>query len=380
MQKYEIMADRIFCDIGIDQGLVAEYSYRVAEAFWPPSFKMCAVFKMAAMLAASVTRNANQMKSMEGSYELQLMRAKGRDAQSVTPKRIRQKRFLTQPHHARAGELMLRTLQTNLTGGAISSDAKDRLDLQVWRNSVRRAENVSIKPQGGATRRHGTTVLQQLTDSVDYLIEAFVFSQNQSYVCLFSAGRVDIWDRVTRNLVWAAAGQPWSAGMVGNREIVVVQSFDTMFVFHKDFETRQIVRTGAASFSIGTIQWGFLDTGTGQMPRMPMQKFMTGLSYMQASAITGAATLQTNVAVFQPGHVGTWFLIHQVQIYITGYISSTQANATINGTLPIPANTPTVDWQEQAFSPVRGWARCATLHEQRLFIGGGRDTPNTVWG
>ena len=94
VHPYEIMADRIYCDIGTGEGLVAQYSYRVAEAYWPPSFKMCAVFKLAAMLAAAVTRNANQMKSMEGAFELQLMRAKGRDAQSVTPKRLRQKRFL----------------------------------------------------------------------------------------------------------------------------------------------------------------------------------------------------------------------------------------------------------------------------------------------
>jgi len=122
---------------------------------------------------------------------------------------------------------MLRTLQTNLTGGAISSDAKDRLDLQVWKNSVRRAENVSIKPQGGATRRLGTAIVSALTDSVDYMVEAFVFSQNQSYVCLFSNGRVDIYNRVTRLLVWSAAGQPWTAGMIAAREPVVVVRFIT---------------------------------------------------------------------------------------------------------------------------------------------------------
>jgi hypothetical protein len=64
VQKYEIMADRIYCDIASDAGLVAEYSFRVAEAFWPPSFKMCATFKLAHMLAVSVTRNKEQIGSM----------------------------------------------------------------------------------------------------------------------------------------------------------------------------------------------------------------------------------------------------------------------------------------------------------------------------
>jgi hypothetical protein len=94
VRPYEIMADRIYCDVGTNEGLVAQYSYRVAEAFWPPSFKMCAVFKLAAMLAAAITRNSGQTKAMETAYEMQLARAKGRDAQSVTPKRVRQRRFL----------------------------------------------------------------------------------------------------------------------------------------------------------------------------------------------------------------------------------------------------------------------------------------------
>ena len=276
---------------------------------------------------------------------------------------------------------MLRTLQTNLTGGAISSDAKDRLDLQVWKNSVRRAENVSIKPQGGATRRHGTTIVRDLTDLVnlDYQVEAFVFSQNQSYVCLFSHGRIDIFDRVTRSLVQSHAGQPWSAAMVAARELVVVQSFDTMFVFHKDFETRQIVRTGATTFSIGVIQWGFLDTGSGNIPRMPMQKFYTGITHMRGLTVgPGAIGLQTNFDLFRAGHIGTWMLLYNVPVYITAITDGLNASASASAALPNTAGT--VDWQEQAFSAVRGYARCATLHEQRLFIGGGRDTPNTIWG
>jgi hypothetical protein len=93
--KYEVMGDRIYANVDGNEGLVAEYSFRVAEAYWPPSFKMCAIFRLAAMLAAAVTRNSNQIKSMEGSYELQLVRARNRDAQSVTPKKMRQRRFLT---------------------------------------------------------------------------------------------------------------------------------------------------------------------------------------------------------------------------------------------------------------------------------------------
>ena len=46
------------------------------------------------MLATSVTRQSAQITAMGQAYEMQLARAKNRDAQSVTPKRLRQKRFL----------------------------------------------------------------------------------------------------------------------------------------------------------------------------------------------------------------------------------------------------------------------------------------------
>lgn len=273
---------------------------------------------------------------------------------------------------------MLRTLQTNMTGGAVSADAKDRLDLAIWKNSVRRAENVSIKPQGGATRRFGGAIIQGMHAGVSHQIEAFTFSQAQSYVFVFSAGVIDVWNKITRTYAWGTAGQPWTEAQIANREIVVVQSFDTMFVFHPDFETRQITRVGSASFSITTIQWGFLDQGPGPIPRMPMQKFTSGNTYMTSTALTGAATLQTNFTYFQPGHVGTWMLMDQIPIFITGYTNPNLASGTIYGTLP--TTTQTLDFQEQAFSSVHGWARCGILHEQRLFIGGGRDAPNTIFG
>src|SRR4029077_12501841 len=112
---------------------------------------------------------------------------------------------------------------TNLTGGAVSSDAKDRLDLAVWKNSVRRAENVSIKPQGGATRRLRMAIVDSLPASLSYQIEAFTFSQAQSYVFVFSNTRVDVYNKVTRVGVASYLGMPWVDAQIANRELVVVQ-------------------------------------------------------------------------------------------------------------------------------------------------------------
>ena len=91
---YEIMGDRIYCDVGNNMELIAEYSYRVAEAYWPPAFKMCVVFRLASMLANAITRKKEQIAAMDAGYEIQLKRAQFRDAKSVTVKRIDQRRFI----------------------------------------------------------------------------------------------------------------------------------------------------------------------------------------------------------------------------------------------------------------------------------------------
>lgn len=39
----------------------------------------------------------------------------------------------------------------------------------------------------------------------------------------------------------------------------------------------------------------------------------------------------------------------------------------------------TIDWQEQAFSPARGYPVTLAFHQDRLVIGGSRDLPNRIW-
>jgi hypothetical protein len=92
-RPYEIMGQRIYTDIGASEQAIAEYSYRVPEAFWPPAFKMCVVFRLASMLANAITRKKEQIAAMDAAYEVQLARSKFRDAKSVTVKRMDQTRF-----------------------------------------------------------------------------------------------------------------------------------------------------------------------------------------------------------------------------------------------------------------------------------------------
>lgn len=270
---------------------------------------------------------------------------------------------------------MNRTVQTNFTSGMLDAKVRDHIDLQAYRNGAKEILNCRLLPQGGVTRRSGGTVVDELTEA-DYQIEPFIFSTGQVYVFLFYDGFVDIWNKNSRTFLATVAG-PWTVAQITANELRVEQQLDKMFVSHEDFETRVISRTGAATFAIDVFVYE-KDT-TGVIVYQPYQKFAasTVTLTMSATAI-GAATATASAAYFEAGHVGLKLRYRKKQMTITGYTSPTVVAVTIDETLP--AATAEYDWEEQAFSALRGWIRCLCLHLQRLWIGGGRDCPNVIWG
>ena len=57
--------------------------------------------------------------------------------------------------------------------------------------------------------------------------------------------------------------------------------------------------------------------------------------------------------------------------------AATQATATVEEALAGTAAT--TDWEEAAFSAVRGWPVTLCFHQDRLVLGGSRDLPNRLW-
>jgi hypothetical protein len=64
-------------------------------------------------------------------------------------------------------------------------------------------------------------------------------------------------------------------------------------------------------------------------------------------------------------------------VEITGISSQTTATAETKETLS--STSPTRDWQEAAFSAVRGYPVSVSFHQDRMVIGGSRDLTNRLW-
>lgn len=266
--------------------------------------------------------------------------------------------------------------KSNFTAGEISPNLLGRGDLKSYGNGAGKLRNVFIHATGGVTRRPGLRYIDTARGPGRLL--AFEFNTEQVYLLVFTNGYMDVY-RDGANV--ASVVTPWTAQQIS--EFVWVQSADTLFIVHPDVEPRRITRTSHAAWTITT--WSFLDQqipASGSDPaydriQQPHHKFADDEVTLSASATSGSVTLSASANVFVAGHVGTRMRLQNKEVVITAVASGTSATATVKETLA--GTTASKDWEEQAFSSVRGWPATMCFHQDRMVIGGSRDLPNRLW-
>jgi hypothetical protein len=261
----------------------------------------------------------------------------------------------------------LRQLKTSFTAGEVSRRLLGRGDLTAFENGALRLENVFIHPTGGISRRPGLYYVAGARGR-GRLVE-FEFNTEQVYLLVFTHLHVDVLAGETTITDLAA---PWTEAQLAS--IAWTQSADTLLVCHVDVPPRRITRQGSASWRIEP--WRF-DVDDAGLVHQPYFKFVDAEVTLTPSATTGTITLTASAPVFQAGHLDSVLRVGGKQARIMSVLGSTQVTALLSEDLPDTA--PTLDWQEAAFSPVRGWPASVAFHQDRLVIGGSRDLPNRVW-
>lgn len=99
VQEYAIYERYIYINAGENDTVILNYMFRVDTTYWPPSFALWVIYRLAAILSLSVTRNADVGESYTKLAERQFQRAKARDSQQVTTQGLRLSRF----HKVRRG-------------------------------------------------------------------------------------------------------------------------------------------------------------------------------------------------------------------------------------------------------------------------------------
>ncbi len=260
----------------------------------------------------------------------------------------------------------VRQVKTTFTAGEVSRSLLGRGDLRAYENGALALRNVFIQPTGGVTRRAGLRYVG--TAAGDGRLIAFEFNTEQTCLIVLTDEQVSVY---ADGALVTELEAPWTEDQIAN--IAFTQSADTLLLVHPGIAPKKLTRNPGGVWLLQ--DWSFFTEGN--VIRQPHYKFASPEATITPSGTTGSISLTTSEAVFAAGHEGARLRVGGKEVEITDFDSPTVVTATVIETLS--GTSATIDWQEQAFSEVRGYPVSVAFHQDRLVIGGSRDLPNRLW-
>ncbi len=277
----------------------------------------------------------------------------------------------------------IRDIKTTFTAGEVSRDLLGRGDLRAYDNGALSLRNVFINPTGGVKRRFGLGYIDNALGEGKLI--AFEFNTEQTALLVVTDGQIDIYSSGVKE---ASLTSPWSFAQI--QQLVWTQSADTLLLVHPDVAPKKLVRSGIGVWSL--LDWDFFTDQN--IVYHPYFKFVDSAITLSPSATSGDITLTASADVFAVGHEGTRLRLRGIDCLITDFDSPTVVSASVipkpnpdydpddaqsDEFFILPNTDASIDWFEQAFSPVRGYPVTVAFHQDRLVIGGSCDLPNRVW-
>ena len=323
----------------------------------------------------------------------------------------------------------------SFNAGEVSPFLEGRIDLDAYASSCRRLRDFIPMAQGPITKRFPTKYINPVKDSAKSVrLIPFQFSIEQAYVLEFG----DYYARVYKDdgIVLDGAGpavyefvHPYAHTELD--DIYYAQQNDIMLLAHPDYPPKRLSRLADDNWLMedAPLKWGpFLDEN------------IDDTKTIAPSGVTGSVTLTANTPLFNAEHVGSywrlaqlvaaknevwqtnvaivlnniryygqnvyratnaattgvnppvhlngtesdgavsWEYLHSGEGYakVTAFTSTTVVTADVIERLPTTAATDV--WNEGAWSEYQGYPGTVAFYESRLFWGGTKGKPQTIWG
>ena len=288
--------------------------------------------------------------------------------------------------------------QSNFTVGELDPLVKGRVDLNQYPSALDRAKNITILPQGGFERRPGLAFIKDFSNHLGGSFTAqngirlipFEFSNDQSFMLVFVKKSAS----ETRMFVYANTVQiedfngtstnylTMNLGDIDLSKLYFTQSADTLILVHEDLAPRKIVRgANNQTWTESTISL-----------TSPFHAFNIATSNPSATitpdAVDGTVKITASSSVFTNSHVNQY--INVLNGFGRARIIERESGTVVKTIVEIPFFEASVaiasgDWEletgyEAVFSVSNGFPRTCTFHEGRLFFGGSKAMPNTLFG
>lgn len=326
--------------------------------------------------------------------------------------------------------------QLSFNAGEISPELQGRADLAKYASGVNYALNFILRDYGGAERRPGfgyiagAKTLSEAPRLIDFIyndVQAYIIEMGDAYARFYMLGGQ-----------LAQTGTPYEITtpfvLADVFRIQYASRGDVTWMTHPGYQTQTLSRSAHTN-------WTMADWSSDTGPFLdPNDTTIT----MTPGAVTGSTTLTASAAYFDADMVGAIFRIEEGDtnsysmwepaksyalndivryadnVYIctdagtsgavaplhttgkrfdgqtgtacewnylhsgygvcrvTGHTSATQVSITVISRLP--STSAVTNWREGAFSDHRGWPVAVTFHGQRLWFGGTKTQPQTIWG
>ena len=324
-------------------------------------------------------------------------------------------------------------IQSSFNAGELSAKLKGRIDLQKYRSGCEILENFIPQIYGPATKRPGTRFIREVKNSANKVkLIPFEYSTEQAYILEFGNQYIRFY---ANGGIVLNGGSPYeiSSPYTSSElpELDFAQSADVIYICHKNHPPYKLARYGATNWTITVVDFDW--------PPFNDENITT--TTLTASGVTGNITLTASSSIFVSSTVGSffsfseiieskydkwetaksitsgayrhydgnlyqatssgttgsrppihsegtesdgavnWEFLHNGNGYaeVTGYTSGTVVSATVIARLPASATSGTIKWSEGAWSARRGYPRCVTFYEDRLWFAGSQSRPQTLW-
>lgn len=224
----------------------------------------------------------------------------------------------------------MRSVQWSFAGGELSPRLRRRADLAYYATGAAEIMNLAVVPEGGLDRLPGTWRIFDLEG--DARLIPFVFSEAESFLLVFTAGRMRVFNKwgplATTNFAAYEIATPWSREQT--LRLRHTQSADVVWLFVEDAPPQELQRHGDLDWRLAPAEFRngpFLDENHEETT---LQASVTGsidfatdpetLSGEEAATWFRRGTpvaLTASEAIFESGHIGALWRIDQADLSAT---------------------------------------------------------------
>ena len=286
------------------------------------------------------------------------------------------------------------SIQTNFSTGEMDPLLRARVDLPAYANALEEATNVVVQPQGGVRRRPGLRYVTSLPNSSaesaanGVRLVPFEFSTSDSYMLCFTHNRMSVFKNGALVTNINGSGNSYldtsSLGLTGARlaNLGWTQSADTLIVVQQDIPPAKLVRGATDADWTGSV---ITFDSTPKYAFSPSTSNPAGT--LTPSAVSGKVTLTASTGTpFSSASVGQYINASpQGRAKIVQFTSSTVVQAITEFPFFNTSAIANGNWEleagyEAVWSATKGYPRSVTFHEGRLYFGGSKTRPSTIWG